>query len=91
MSEPERPDISVPYVTASLSDLFREPATARCDACGDPLSQETDDGFQVAGRGTYVWSRGDEIRYDDVPLCPSCGAAIGLSALARWEIEEEEG
>src|SRR5437868_835550 len=100
MSEPERPPSggspqvwTVPFVTASLADLVREPPP-RCDACGALLAlQDTadDEGFAVPGRGTYVWSRGEEIRREDVPLCPSCAAAIGLSALARWEIEEEEG
>jgi hypothetical protein len=62
----------------------------QCDACGCDLDaeQELD---QLGGRGVYMWTRGDEIRFEDAPLCPSCASAIGMTALARWEIEEEEG
>ena len=80
------------FVTASLSDLFHAKDPARCDACGDVLPEgDSDDGFQVRGKGLYLWSRGGQLRFEEPPLCPSCSAAIGLSALARWEIEEEEG
>jgi hypothetical protein len=52
---------------------------------------ETTDGFGIPGRGVYLSARGDEIRFESVPLCASCASAIGMTALARWEIEEEEG
>jgi hypothetical protein len=45
----------------------------------------------VPGQGVYLWARGDEMRIESVPLCASCASAIGMTALARWEIEEEEG
>ncbi len=45
----------------------------------------------MPGEGVYLWARGNEVRYEKAPLCPSCAAAIGMTALARWEIEEEEG
>ena len=63
----------------------------RCDACSELLETESDDGYCVQGRGLLVWARGDERRYQEPPLCAACAAAIGVSALARWEIEEEEG
>jgi hypothetical protein len=68
----------------------------RCDVCGEPVPDDDDEDasespFSVPGRGLYVWSRGDKIVYEEPPLCASCGTAIGMSALARWEIEEEEG
>ena len=65
-----------------------------CDACGDPMTPHADDddeGFAVSGSGVYLWCRGTEVRYEEAPLCASCAAAIGMSALGRWEIEEEEG
>ena len=37
------------------------------------------------------YKAGDETRLETVPLCTACAAAIGMTALARWEIEEEEG
>jgi len=55
-----------------------------CDACGRPIEGEP------AGSGLYVWTRGEEVRYDEPPLCSKCANAIGLAALAQWEIEEDE-
>ena len=57
--------------------------------------ERQEDGFEsgphVTGRGLLVWTRGGERRYQEPPLCSGCAAAIGVSALQRWEIEEEEG
>lgn len=79
------------FVTASHTVLFQEEEQFRCDVCGEHLTAEEDDGPQVHGRGLLVWTRGEERRYQEPPLCPSCAAAIGMTALQRWEIEEEEG
>jgi hypothetical protein len=80
-------------VVASHEELFTEVPASRCDACGEQLVGEEDasDGYEVPGRGVYLWARGEERRLESVPLCASCASAIGLTALARWEIEEEEG
>jgi len=81
-------------VVASHEVLFETSDVAVCDACGARLPDEAaadDGGPGASGRGAYLWARGDEIRLEDVPLCASCACAIGMSALARWEIEEEEG
>jgi len=86
-AEPSSPS----FVRLSHGVLFEEPATDQCDVCGATVSEDDDDGYAVPGRGLYVWSRGEERRFDEPPLCPSCAAAVGLSAMARWEIEEEEG
>jgi hypothetical protein len=90
---------NLPYLRASLGDLFRarEAEAPTCDACGVELDPSAaGDGaegahFAVGGKGVYFSARGEDVRFEDVPLCPSCGAAIGLSALRQWEIEEEEG
>ncbi len=80
------------FVTAGHGVLFEEPAQTRCDVCAAALPVEDDEqGHQVSGRGLLVWARGEERRYQEPPLCPSCASAIGVSALQRWEIEEEEG
>ncbi len=60
-------------------------ALLTCDACGVPVDAES------ASAGLYVSVRGDEVRYEEPPLCPRCGLAIGLTALVRWAEEEEEG
>jgi hypothetical protein len=98
MAEAHGKERHIPYLRASLGDLFRarESDAPACDACGETLSPhapEDDErfGFAVSGKGVYVSARGDRVSFEDVPLCPSCGAAIGLSALRQWEIEEEEG
>jgi hypothetical protein len=72
--------------------LFVEVPSSRCDACGETIL-ETDgaEGYGFPGRGIYLWARGDETRLESVPLCASCASAIGMTALGRWEIEEEEG
>jgi hypothetical protein len=91
MAEPRETARKIAYLRASLADLHASPAEATCDACGDALTVDDDEGYAVGGKGVYLSCRGDQVRYEDVPLCPPCGSAIGLSALRQWEIEEEEG
>jgi hypothetical protein len=73
--------------------LFQNVAAPRCDACGSDLPAQAhgDDDYGLGGQGVYMWTRGDEVRFETAPLCASCASAIGMTALARWEIEEEEG
>jgi hypothetical protein len=79
-------------IVVSHELLFDEVPSSRCDACGEPLAEaDAPDGYGVPGRGVYLWARGEETRLESVPLCASCASAIGMTALARWEIEEEEG
>jgi hypothetical protein len=94
----EIPKVVTPgFVTAGHSVLFQDSDAHRCDVCADALDDDdgeddkSESGFDVRGRGLLVWSRGEERRYQEPPLCASCAAAIGVSALQRWEIEEEEG
>jgi hypothetical protein len=58
-----------------------------CDICGEPIAADDDS----AGKGVFLSVRGDEVRYEDVPLCATCATAIGINALIRAEIEEDEG
>ena len=79
------------YRSATFATL-RENARSRCDTCGVKIPSDTDEAAgQVAGKGTYVWMRGGEIRREEVPLCPRCSATVGMTALARIAMEEEEG
>jgi hypothetical protein len=79
------------FVSATHETLFDE-APGACDVCGEAVPDDDEDtGPVIAGRGVYLWTRGDETRREDAPLCPSCAAALGVTALTRWEIDEEEG
>lgn len=49
--------------------------SVRCDACSEPIEGEP------FGQGMYLWSRGDEVRSENAPLCESCSTAIGMAAL----------
>jgi hypothetical protein len=81
-----------PPLFASHEALFADDEELLCDACGSSLPAADDvDGFDVPGAGVYMWTRGSEVRFEKAPLCASCASAIGMTALARWEIEEEEG
>ncbi|MFO0760552.1 MAG: hypothetical protein U0359_28990 [Byssovorax sp.] len=60
-------------------------AELRCDQCNAPIEGEP------AGRGLYIWTRGGEARFEEPALCERCATRIGISALAAWSVEEEEG
>lgn len=85
------------FVTAGHAILFQDAEAHRCDVCADVVgdsskSDDADDAtYDVRGRGLLVWSRGEERRYQEPPLCAACAAAIGVTALQRWETEEDEG
>ena len=80
------------FVVVSHEALFDEMPSSKCDACGEALGEaDGAEGYRVPGRGVYLWARGEEATLESVPLCASCASAIGMTALARWEIEEEEG
>ena len=61
------------------------PTELRCDVCDEPIEGEPQ------GRGLYMWTRGDEVRFEEPALCARCSTAIGVTALAAWDVEEEEG
>jgi hypothetical protein len=56
-----------------------------CDACNTPNEGEP------AGAGLLVFPRGDTVLREEPPLCEKCALAIGMTALMRWEMEEEDG
>ena len=61
------------------------------DASESPYSDPYSGPYSGGGCGLLVWARGDERRYQEPPLCAACAAAIGVTALQRWETEEDEG
>jgi hypothetical protein len=83
--------LPVTFTRVSHEALFADPGP-RCDVCDVPLDEdESDEEDGIGGRGLYVWIRAGRTVFEEVPLCAACGTAIGMSALARWDIEEEEG
>jgi hypothetical protein len=55
-----------------------------CDGCGQHFEGEP------AGSGLFMWTRGDEVRFEEPPLCQECAQNVTLDALTRWGVEEEE-
>ncbi len=55
----------------------------RCDACGEPIEGSP------AGSGLFLWTRGDEVRYEEPPLCERCAYAIAVGGTLQGEIDEE--
>ncbi|HVJ93707.1 MAG TPA: hypothetical protein VM580_28085 [Labilithrix sp.] len=89
-SRRENEHAAVPCVSATHAILF-EAGDECCSVCAQPLEVEDDESTEVRGRGLLIWTRGEERRYEEPHLCPACASAIGVTALQRWEIEEDEG
>ena len=70
---------------AELPDEAAAPARSfECDACGQRFDGEP------YGAGLYLWTRGDEVRFEEPPLCEKCATEITVGAHARWASEDEE-
>lgn len=67
--------------------LFEGPSERRCDLCDASIPPGPD---SAGGSGIYVWTRGDEVRFEEPPLCLTCGPALALTANRHWEEEDEE-
>jgi hypothetical protein len=61
-----------------------EKEPVRCDACGEAIEGSP------AGSGLFLWTRGDEIRYEEPPLCEKCAYAIAVGGTLQWEADNEE-
>ncbi|MCZ7680521.1 MAG: hypothetical protein M5U28_17860 [Sandaracinaceae bacterium] len=62
-----------------------ERATQRCHACDADIDGEP------ASRGYLLFQRGDRPHVERPPLCERCAHAIGMTALFRFWMEEDEG
>ncbi len=87
----DAPSAAPAFITAGHAVLFEDDATKRCDICEAEIAPDPDDGSSYTGSALYVSICGDRVVYDEPPLCPSCAVAVGVTALARWDVEEEEG
>ena len=83
MSEPKA--IIHEFDTPDLAPPAAAPAPGYdCDGCGQHFDEEP------AGSGLFMWTRGDEVRFEEPPLCQECAQNVTLDALTRWGVEEEE-
>jgi hypothetical protein len=64
---------------------MRDPEEQTCHGCNATIEGEP------AGHGLLIFVRGDTTVREEPPLCERCALAISMTALHRWEIEEEEG
>lgn len=80
------PDTIVHYFdTPDVAPPAAAPAPGfDCDMCGEHFEGEP------AGSGLFMWTRGEELRFEEPPLCEACAQNVTLDALTRWEAEEEE-
>ena len=55
-----------------------------CDHCSRTF------GGPPAGSGLLIWTRGEEVRYEEPPLCDDCAMSVTTAALMGWSLEGEE-
>jgi len=55
-----------------------------CDVCGKSFDGEP------ASSGLFIWTRGDEVRYEEPPLCEECASKVTLGALTSFDDDDEE-
>ena len=55
----------------------------QCDSCGKWFEGEP------GGAGLFLWTRGDEVRYEEPPLCEQCAYAIAVGGTLQAELDEE--
>jgi len=89
-AKPTQPVLSyaiddVAYASLRADSERANQAKKRCNVCNRRI-----DGAP-AGSGLLLWTRGEELRFDEPPLCASCATAIGVTALAQWAMEDGEG
>ncbi len=82
------PVISFAIDNVALASLGRRldeaPPRPRCSVCDTPISEAR------PTTGLLLWTRGDQIRADEPPLCGRCATTIGVTALARWSEPSDE-
>jgi len=67
----------------SEDDELPEKPRLRCDACGDEIEGTP------AGSGLFLWTRGEEVRFEEPPLCERCAYAIAVGGSLQMDIDEE--
>jgi hypothetical protein len=72
------------FIDTEVRDEGPTPSTQYCDSCGEVIRG------RPAGSGLFLWTRGDEVRYEEPPLCESCAPAIAFGATVEDDVFEDE-
>ena len=85
MSAPRVARSQQPDEAAPPDDATALPAARKfsCDMCGETFEGRPD------GSGLFLWTRGDELRIEEPPLCERCAEKITVGALVKWAWEDE--
>jgi hypothetical protein len=84
MPLPRPADLPSPTPEGSSAPIASAARSYECDGCGRSFDGVPD------GSGLFVWTRGEETRYEEPPLCGECAQRITMGALLKWSLEEEE-
>jgi hypothetical protein len=77
-------ELQLDETSADLPAGRRQGRGYDCDSCGQSFEGEP------GGAGLYIWTRGEEVRYEEPPLCEPCAMRVTVGALLSWEAEDEE-
>lgn len=81
----ERPLDVRTIITCAIDDIAlaalrdRQAERIHCAVCDDVIEGE------AHSTGLMMWTRGDDVRYDEPPLCGPCASSISVSAWTRWQ------
>lgn len=79
------PVISVAIDDVALASLRREvDEDVTCSVCDEVI----EGGHST---GLMMWTRGEEVRFDEPAVCNVCSSAIGVAAFYRWCVGTDDG
>lgn len=83
MAEPSPVD---PLKLAEFESDAVRPHKFVCDHCSKSFDGDP------SGAGLLLWTRGEEVRFEEPPLCEECASKLTLGAFSKWEkAGDEEG
>ena len=79
-----------PSAVTSMVARAAPPERSGAEAKAHPM-RRVRRGHRGAARGVglFLWTRGDEVRYEEPPLCERCAYAIAVGGMLQWDVEEE--
>ncbi len=86
-SHPRNTTVAIPIdavADAAIAARAGAQNHVRCGVCEAIVDGEP------GGHGLLIWSRGDEVRYEEPALCDECATVLGMSAIAQWRREDED-